>query len=400
MKKNLFYAILGGVMALGLSSCNDDDEPVTVDYAVTVYHPEFYKDQLAEGVSVVLENTFTGEEKSGMTDASGRVDFTGVLPGSYQITATKELAATEAQDQTGIESEVFLNAVQNNLTINIAGESELTLTGGAIGGWVLKEIYWTGAAGGGYYSNDQFYEIFNNSSATLYADSLMIGDVVGNPYVSSNSSPSGFLSDTENVYFQNIFMISGNGTTYPVEPGESILIARSAVNHHSDSELGNPNSAVDLGAGVADFEVYWEQAGRDTDNPDVTNMEIVHYGVPTMFDWFATVFGPSIAIFKHDDPMNLPQLVQPNTTSIRTYPQVPVENVLDAVDATRNSSVSQFKRLPVSLDAGFVYATNSYTGESVRRKVKTEINGRKVLQDSNNSSEDFELLTTPTPKAW
>jgi hypothetical protein len=42
----------------------------------------------------------------------------------------------------------------------------------------------------------------------------------------------------------------------------------------------------------------------------------------------------------------------------------------------------------------------TYSGTSLRRKVKQEIGGRKVLMDTNNSTNDFEENKTPTPKSW
>ena len=39
-------------------------------------------------------------------------------------------------------------------------------------------------------------------------------------------------------------------------------------------------------------------------------------------------------------------------------------------------------------------------GKSVRRKVLSENNGKPIFKDTNNSTEDFEILTTPTLKKW
>ena len=74
--------------------------------------------------------------------------------------------------------------------------------------------------------------------------------------------------------------------------------------------------------------------------------------------------------------------------------------VIDAFEALKDAGSGSFKRIPVALDAGFVFASNTYTAESFRRKTRTTINGRRVLQDTNNSTNDFELLTKPSPKAF
>ncbi len=162
---------------------------------------------------------------------------------------------------------------------------------------------------------------------------------------------------------------------------------------------GNPNSPVDLGKGVADFEVYWETAGRDVDNPDVPNAEIIHYRLASLIDWFPSVFGASYVIFKHPDPASLPKFQEPGSSASTVYPQVPVEYIIDGADFVRSEALATTKRLPSFIDAGYVFCSNSYSSEAPRRKVKTTVNGRRILQDTNNTSNDFEIVT-PTPKGW
>ncbi len=379
-------------------ACKENGEVKPVGFTVTVSYPESYKDQLAAGAAVTVTNTVTNVTEKVTTNASGVATFGTLIPGTYQIAVSRDLSASEGLAQTGIESEVFLNASVSNYVLSPdGGNVEIRLKGSPVGGLVLKEIYYSGSPSFYYY--DQFYEIYNNSTDTLYADSLCIGDVVGNPYLSASSKPSGFLSDAGHIYFINIWMVPGTGKTYPIAPGKSIIIAETAMNHKTDP-AGNPESPVNLGTPVGDFETYYETSGRDTDNPAVPNMIQVYVATPTMFDWLTTVFGPSIAIFRHPDPASLPRFTEPGSTSTRTYPQLPVAHVIDAVDAVSNENASAFKRLPAALDAGFTFCSGSYVKESVRRKVKTTLNGRRILQDTNNSTQDFEVLKTPTPKAW
>jgi hypothetical protein len=90
----------------------------------------------------------------------------------------------------------------------------------------------------------------------------------------------------------------------------------------------------------------------------------------------------------------------PGSTSTTQYVKIPNGIVIDAFEALKDANSASFKRIPVALDAGFVFASNTYTSESFRRKTKATINGRRVLQDTNNSATDFELLTKPTPKGF
>lgn len=397
-KITLFFSMLMA-FSLVLTSCNDNENvsPVTVGYQVTVRYPDTYKDRIAANAEVTLTNSVTGASVKVNTSEAGVASFTDILPGTYQVSVKKDLTTAEALAQTGIEAEVYLNASLTNHQIQASGETAVQLIGSKVGGLVFKEIYYTGSPD--FYFYDQFYEIYNNSTDTLYADSLCIGDAAGNPWVSSASKPSGFQNDKDYTYMQNVWMVGGTGKTYPIAPGKSIIIAETAINHQTDP-LGNPKSPVNLGKGVADFETYVSTSNRDVDNPDVPNMIQVYWGAGTLFDWLTSVFGPSMVIFKHPNPGSLPLVVEPNSESTRRYVQVPVGNVIDAVEALSNQNAGAFKRLPTSLDAGFKYCSGTYTKQAIRRKVKTTLNGRRVLQDTNNSTNDLEVIATPTPKSW
>ncbi len=77
--------------------------------------------------------------------------------------------------------------------------------------------------------------------------------------------------------------------------------------------------------------------------------------------------------------------------------RIPNSLVIDSFEGLRDAESSSFQRIPAALDAGFVFATDTYVGESFRRKVALTQDGRTVLQDTNNSGNDFERLDAPTP---
>lgn len=83
--------------------------------------------------------------------------------------------------------------------------------------------------------------------------------------------------------------------------------------------------------------------------------------------------------------------------------QVPNEWIIDAVNIS-NKAQYAWNVVDASLDMGYTYCgevqldKNRYN-KSVRRKVlTTTIDGRKILQDTNNSTEDFEAQATPSLK--
>jgi hypothetical protein len=273
----------------------------------------------------------------------------------------------------------------------------LRLEGSRVGAWVIREMYYAGSRRptGGTYFFDQFFEIVNNSTDTLYAGGLMLANVFGVAgQINPSSQPTPFQDDPNHVYADAVWGIPGGPGDHPVAPGGSILIAQQGINHRSDPD-GNPDSPVDLGD--ADFEMYVDVPdSRDLDNPAVPNMEMLH----RRFGFYAlvAVFGPSIVIvegaFDSFEAVQIPDQAPTSPPVIR----IPVANVVDGVDALQNPQSGPFKRLPAGVDAGFISVSGTYTGESVRRRVQAVIGGRTVYQDTNNSANDFEVLSTPTPR--
>ncbi|MNQ80536.1 hypothetical protein D3C85_955210 [compost metagenome] len=191
-----------------------------------------------------------------------------------------------------------------------------------------------------------------------------------------------------------MWRIPGTGRQHPLAAGASIVIAQDGVNH-KEATL-NPNSPVDLSN--ADWETYNERPdNRDADAPNVPNLEKLYF--TGGFDWLLTVFGPGMVIFRTDDFSKLEKVAIPNSTLPERI-KIPNSLVIDAFEALKDANSASYKRVPVALDAGFVYASDTYTAESFRRKVSNTVGGRIVLQDTNNSGNDFVKLATPTPKKF
>jgi len=400
MRKSIYASIvlLAG-MALGFQSCKKSgSETPTVNYTVKVTYPESYAQRPATNASVILTNSTTNAKVTVVTNSAGEAAFTGLLPGNYQITASRTLTPAEGLTLTGLETQVFLNASITNQIISADGTLDIKLQGGKVGGLVFKQVFYNGTkTASGNYLVDQFYEIYNNSTEVMYADSLYIGESGGTPGNVATAVPFAFSKSAGNVYLQNVFMVPGTGKSHPILPGQSFIISNNAINHKTDAS-GNPNS-IDLGSGVSDFEAYVASTNRDVDNPAVPNMDVVYYGASS-FSWLTSVFGPSLVIFKTKNIDLLPKILEPGSTNTRLYMEVPGADVMDAFEALANANAVNFKRIPSALDAGFVYASGSYAAETFVRKVSTTVNGRRVLQDTNNSTADFVKTTNILPKGW
>lgn len=345
-----------------------------------------------ENIDVVITNRVTGRKFSVKTNNSGLASFL-VEGGIYNVSSTYNMSADSVFN--GNVEDVVIAEISNQ------GLVDMDMIYGKLSPLVFKEIYYTGKrtpANKSYYA-DQFHEVYNNSIEVQYLDGLCIGAL--QPSSSSASKwvdENGDVSPLLPINFM-AWRIPGNGTDYPLQPGESIVIAQDGINHIEDPS-GNPNSPVDMSG--ADWETYFDLSGKDSDSPSVPNMQMMWANTTRMFDWLHSTSGSAIILFKIpgswedfvDNPDNL--MTRPGSTSATKYLMIPKTYVIDAVECVK-SELKNYKRLPNDLDAGYIYCSGTYVGESIRRKVKEIKDGRVIYRDTNNSSEDFVVSTTPTP---
>ncbi len=397
-----------------------------------------------EGINIKLENLWNGKINQIKTNQNGLAEFDNISAGVYNIMATLSIPKEDFLNYTGqfSEDDVTLNASMNSVTLNNQTNAilDLQMKLGRIGGLVLKQIYYAGSdTRNGASFRDQFIEIYNNSNEVIYADSLYIAQVWGtntaNPDLSkgfyftsgpmvgqfdwskSIGMPSGINASEDYFYPKSLYRIPGNGTDYPIQPGESIILAQTAVNHkapYSNSTGGSinikdPSLTVDLSN--ADFEVYLapylaSPLASDIDNPAVPNMIMLAYSGK---DWLLDNPGrDGYIIFKTDKdiPSTFPQYPDPAqlaiTQNTTMYYQIPLEFAIDAVEIQPNSPTSRVpKRLYSEYDAGFTFCpAGSYSSQSVIRKTSKIVSGRKILMDTNNSTNDFDYLEKAEPKAF
>lgn len=382
---------------IGLWSCSKDKEVETTDLQIWVTYPDLYAEVSAAGATVELTNNETQSKTTLTADADGGALFTKLLAGTYNITANITLNPQQAELLTGIAQEIILAGTLNNLMVSGKAtiEETIQLVGGRAGDLVFKEIYYTGSRTptGGTYFLDQFYEIYNNSTETIYADGLILA--LAHP-VAATSSIAGWSDDPNHVYLSSVWQVPGNGTTYPIEPGTSFIISQNGTNHREDP---NGNANCPYSGSIATFETFVDREDtRDVDNPGVPNMIMLHHG--SGFYFLASVFGPAPVIFRVENFMALARETQPGSTSTFEYIKLPVGHIIDGVEGGRDENSVNFKRLPASVDAGIIWCSGTYMSESIRRKTANTIEGRRILQDTNNTTADFEVKSPPTPKTF
>lgn len=78
-------------------------------------------------------------------------------------------------------------------------------------------------------------------------------------------------------------------------------------------------------------------------------------------------------------------------------------NSIDCVDIVKQKTPSaDDKRFAEAYDAGYTCTVdiNTFNCQAVARKVVSTETGRKVLKDTNNSSDDFEVLSNVAPRVY
>lgn len=378
-----------------VSSCRKDfKEITTVDVVFQLEFPDNYiPGSVPQDITIQLKNNITGDVKTMTSDADGRV-AASVLPGTYSLIASKSYSAEEALLLTGYEQESFVNANVTPVVITENKSVNVKLSGSKTGDLVIREYYYSGVPSAYFY--DLFIEIYNNSNQSIRVDSLYMGNTK-----TASAAAYGFIGDNQDsVYLSHVWMVPYEGQARYLEPGESLVLAMDGINHKSDPN-GNPNSPVNLGPGVADYETYWPYTNRDTDEPDVPNLIHAYASGTAGFDWLPGVAGCGLVIFNSANFEELPVRREPGVTSATLYKAVPVTDIIDGVETVGSAAITAAsKRLPIMIDAGMITVGANYSGKSVRRKVKSVINGRTIFVDTNNSSNDFEVNNSPSPRKW
>lgn len=342
-----------------------------------------------ESYGVKISNFATGSVIETTTE-NGIATAVGIIPGVYTVT----VSASQNQGGftytiAGSESNVSLIADGAEVVVNVDAVKEAAL--------VFKEIYYTGVDPANFYFRDQFYEIYNNSTEVVYADGLCIAETVFANYDKSIIYEWPIENADQYVFARVIWQLPGDGTTYPVQPGESFVIAQWATNHKAEN-LSKGLSPVDLTG--AEFEAIEKETTFNgillTDNPAVNMKKVVQAGY-AMPQWLTSTDGSRYVLFKPSKPLKNEDFITATNADYQgTAREIAISDVIDAVQAVNNESGMSVLGLPTALDAGAIWCSGSYVGESIARKIKeTRPDGTKVYQDTNNTSNDFEVKKDP-----
>lgn len=278
---------------------------------------------------------------------------------------------------------------------------------------VIDEVFFTGFMIPGSDNSDspdgdQYIKITNTTGETLYADGVIFAISETNSQVSSTGAEWVYPELPDGVGVNTIYAIPGNGTDVPVEAGKSVVLAINAQNFKAENGVG-----CDLSK--ADFEFYDAEGNDDfpdTDNPDVPNLNSwiksswsftsLHNRGYESYAIALPPLGVTSENFMKEHVWNGQRVMDFSGWSfeedIENAYVIPNDWVLDAVNCAVIEDLGTLA-FNATVDAGY---TNVSTidrdpdrfGKSVLRKRDSD--GKIV--DTNNSTNDFEVCTTPTMK--
>lgn len=451
--RNTLLLLLAIASIVFTTSCSKDDNSsdfantLNVNFVTTVSQTNTNLTIPLEGTTIEFTNRANGNkntvtlDKQGLASANLRVGNYNIIA---KLTMSKQaynqlIDASNSKEEKIEEDSITFTANIDNLTINDAQDIkiELQMNKMSTSGLIFKQIFYAGSSlqdGSGY--RDQFLEIYNNSAETLYLDGIILamlhnttnGQATGPDDISylpsrqydwskaPENSGSGNLNN-DYVYAKKVLRFPGSGTQYPIEAGKSIIVASTAIDHTKNfiigkpSEFVDPNKTVDLSK--ADFDVYVLDYLQREFGIDITqakyryNLNTIGIGKMKVI----TAQQSDLAMrFATDDGILLVQL--PKDVAVESFPtikapkkndstqclRIPVEYIIDGVQV-RHSTESRVapRKVPVSVDRGSSFAPNgTYSSQSLLRKTRYKLNnGRRVLQDTDNSTEDFVVINKP-----
>lgn len=399
------HEVLAGITAIilagityGCASIDNDPYSATMNtLSINVIYPEGKEQYMREGVSIAIEDINRGNAYKTATDKDGKASMR--LPnGIYRVTVSDR---TEESVFNGSSDKVNLSEKDVNLSLNLIESKS--------GDIIIKEIYNGGCMAyplEGTYQSDKYIILHNNSTEVQYLDSLCFGTL--DPYNSQGTNiwVSEDPQTGASVYqdfvpiVQVIWQFGGNGTTFPLQPGEdAVVVCCGAIDHTVQYplsvNLNKPGYFVCYNNIYFPNTRYHPAPGNNISQDRYLNI-VLKMGQANAFTF--SVFSPAPVIFKAkgrsiQEFINEPDvIIQKPGSTVDRIAKIPVEWVMDGVDVFYGGSSDNKKRLCPAIDAGYITLSDIYLGHTLHRNIDEEATaslGFEVLMDTNNSINDF-----------
>ncbi len=388
----------------GLVGCTALSEQVynesLVQLRVEVEYPEGYDHYCRAGVAVVAEEIYSSSRYAVATDAFGVAEFC-LTKGFYRISV-----ADNADDAifNGMSDRVRLT--EGDMTL------PLLLTFSRPGQIIIKEIYSGGCSKApyeGYYQSDRYFILHNNSAETEYLDGLCFGTLdpynsnapAGNVWATTDPETGATLFREYAPVVEAVWALPGSGQEFPLQPGEEAIVA---LNGAIDHTLQYPES-VNLNREEC-FVCYnptlypnisYHPAPGDRISPERYCEVLLKVGKSN--GYIISNGSPTLILFRAPEEIDMVAYLEDRANSTVTKPgsteicvKIPWDWVLDGVEVYNGAASNNVKRLPDSVDAGFVFLSGTAMGHTLYRHLDEKASaaaGYEIYCDTNNSSSDF-----------
>ncbi len=381
--------------------CACEDKFADGSASRTTLHVELDMPQLPEGAEIcnplITVFNISTQTAATYTPQSEILLLSGLYDISYS--ATVDVPGATSSTLRGLSASVQIGGTEQTVAIKLYNNIDTD-------DLIISEVFFAGTLqrSGNQYYGDDYVKLYNNTDHVIYADGITLFE-------------SRFLTTEKHDYdpdimdeamtVQALYTVPGNGTDHPVLPGEYFLLADTGIDHR----VANPNS-FDLSK--ADFEWYdvsTQPSALDIDGP-VPNLDkwycytksfwLLHnrgfraIGIARipierdsyLKDYFYT-YNYILMTVAGDFPMSQSAYRMPN------------EWIVDVVNCSVDALYSWNVCSP-QLDCGYtacgtIDADKTRYFHSVRRKLLyVTDDGRAVLKDTNNSTEDFNRMCVPS----
>lgn len=347
-------------------------------------YPESFPEDEKEGLSILITDKNLSNSYTVLTDSKGEADI--ALPqGIYRINLSHK------------SGQVVYNGVLERLVLKTKGEAVLELKASKAGDLVIKEIYCGGCSKypeEGNYASDSYIILHNNSSSTIFLDSLCFATL--DPY------RSGATNVWEDIDFlpvvQAIWQIGGTGTSFPLESGkDAVIVIFGAIDHTVmyplSVNLNNADYFVCYNSNYFANTTYHPAPGPQI-RPDHLLNVVAKVGIANAYVFAQQ--SPAPVIFRAPEGTDLYAYVQANIiqkpgSTVDQIIKLPYEWVIDGVEVFEKGANNK-KRFPEEIDAGAIEFSGPHYGHTLFRKTDeqyTNTLGFEVLIDTNNSTNDF-----------
>ncbi|MDE6369050.1 MAG: DUF4876 domain-containing protein, partial [Muribaculaceae bacterium] len=398
IKKNLVKVLFAcTLMTPVMISCNDDDKIAPV-YEIVV------NPTLPEGYVIDSQIINFTEINTGVVTTTTDINNLQLAAGIYNIEANALVSSSEASGQKNMRA-IAQNVVITETTRTISLDWFFYNPNNSL---VISEIYLgsLNATGKGLLY-DSHITIYNNTDETIYADGLAICEGTLN---NATAYPDLTPTPEERFLVGTVYVIPGNGKEHPIEPGKSITIVDQAIEWSADV-----TGAQDYRH--ADFEWYDEVTIgtiRDTDNPDVPNLD-------KWYSYSATIWilsqqaNRSYAIARIPEGITAESYLKDYSCSYTYYftftekymtrenqYYIPLDWIIDGVNLCP-ASTQEFLCLPPTIDISYKSINDDPQSASdrayrmfVRREAGKSAEGNIILQDTDDSAKDFKIVNINT----